>query len=428
MFKKLCIFAVMMLFSFLILSCSLVYKPNNGGNSSNTGVNDNQNQYDPHSTIEPSKPTPSIKPIDSIKQQISRMSLDDKIGQMLIAGIQGYEIDNNTKQLEEKYKVGGFIVLGENVKSTPQLLKLINSIKEKNINSKIPLFISVDEEGGSITRMPKEFTKLPTNKVIGNLNNEKFSYEIGKNIADEIKAFGFNMDFAPVMDVNTNPKNPIIGDRSFGNNAALVSRLGVKTMQGLQSQNIISVVKHFPGHGDTSVDSHLGLPTVNNDLDRLQKIELQPFEASISNNTDAVMIAHILLPKIDKENPASMSKVLISDILRTNLKFNGVVITDDMTMGAILKNYKIGEAAVKSVNAGADIVLVCHGYDNIISVYEALKSAVIKGNIPEERIDQSVYSILKLKAKYNINDETKSTVNVEAINKSLNTLLKNYIK
>ena len=203
----------------------------------------------------------------------------------------------------------------------------------------------------------------------------------------------------------------------------IVSNLGVQTMKGIQSENIIPVVKHFPGHGDTSVDSHIGLPSVNNDLKRLQSVELIPFEKAIKNNADAVMIAHILLPKIDKKNPSSMSKIIITDILRRSLKFKGVIITDDMTMGAILKNYSIGEAAVKSVKAGSDIVLVCHGYDNELTVINALKNAISKGEITEKRIDESLYRILLLKQKYKLKDEIISSVDVEDINNRISTLL-----
>ena len=174
------------------------------------------------------------------------------------------------------------------------------------------------------------------------------------------------MNFAPVLDVNSNPSNPVIGDRAFSSEASIVSSLGVETMRGLQQGKVIPVVKHFPGHGDTAEDSHKGLPSLNHDLARLESLELIPFQEAINNDAEAVMIAHILLPQIDKENPSSMSKVIITDILREKMNFQGLVITDDMTMGAIMKNYEIGEASVKSVLAGTDIVLVCHGKDKQI--------------------------------------------------------------
>lgn len=367
-----------------------------------------------------------IEQVDPIVEKINTMTLDEKIGQMLMAGVEGYNLSDNSKKLIKEHKVGGFIIFDENVQSTEQLLSLVNSLKKENADNKIPLFFSLDEEGGKVTRMPKEFRRFPTNKAIGQINDNDFSNKIGKTIADEIKSFGFNMNFSPVLDVNSNPKNPVIGSRSFGANPDIVSSLGVETMKGIQSENVIPVVKHFPGHGDTSVDSHIGLPIVNNDLDRLQSFELIPFAKAIENGADMVMIAHILLPMVDKENPSSMSKAVITDILRNNLKFNGVVITDEMTMGAIAKNYNIGKAAVKSVNAGTDIILVGHGYDNEIGVINALKSAVSNEEISEKRIDESVYRILKLKQKYNLKDEIINSVDINKINNKIKTLLDIY--
>lgn len=366
-------------------------------------------------------PTPAADPI---KEQIKGMTLDEKIGQMVIVGVDGYNMNENAKKMIDNYHVGGFILLKANVDSTSQALGLINSLKSRNSKNKVPLFMSVDEEGGSITRMPDEFQKFPTNMAIGKINNMEFSYKVGNVIAQEIRSFGFNLDFAPVLDINSNPKNPVIGDRSFGTESGVVSSLGVQTMKGIQAGKIISVVKHFPGHGDTSVDSHVGLPTVNNDLNRLKSFELIPFADAINNNADGVMVAHILLPKIDSKNPASMSSTIVTGILRDYLKFTGVVFTDDMTMGAIVKNYNIGDAAVKSINAGVDVLLVCHEYANEVSIINALKKAAEDGTISESRIDESLYRILSLKQKYDLSDNTIKSVDVSYINGQINEVLK----
>jgi len=381
-----------------------------------------------HDEITPT-PTPlDIEDTDEISEKIDKMTIDEKIGQMVIAGFDGTETSENVKNLVEKYKIGGLILFKKNIKTPGQLLSLINSIKMLNQNNKLPLFFSVDEEGGSLTRMPDDLKKLPTNEKVGLINNEDFSYNIGSIIAQEVKCFGFNLDFAPVLDINSNPKNPVIGIRSFGPDKNLVSKLGVATMKGIQSQNIIPVVKHFPGHGDTSVDSHFALPVVNHDLERLKNFELVPFENAIENDADAVMVAHILLKKIDPNFPSSLSKAVITDLLRYDLRFNGVVITDDMTMDAILKNYNLGDAAVTSVNAGADIILVCHGYERQIEVLNSLKKAVEDGKLTEDRIDESLYRILKLKQKYNLSDDAIDSFNIEDINNKISFLIKKYVK
>jgi beta-N-acetylhexosaminidase len=355
------------------------------------------------------------------------MTLEEKIGQMVIVGLDGYSVDEKTIDMIQNKKVGGFILFKKNVGDVPQLLNLVNSLKEYNSNNKMPLFISIDEEGGKVSRVPDEFENIPTNREIGKINNKDFSYEIGNILAMQLNVFGINMDFAPVLDVNTNSNNPVIGNRSFGSDPNIVSDLGIATMKGIKDKGVIPVVKHFPGHGDTSVDSHLGLPSVDNNLDRLNEVELVPFRNAIKDGADVVMVAHILMTKIDSDYPASMSKNVINDMLRDDLNFDGVVITDDMTMGAILKNYNITDAAIKSVDAGSDIILVCHNNNNQVDVINSLNQAVKDGEISEERIDESVYRILKLKDKYNLNGEIINSVDVDNINYNIEKVLDNYI-
>jgi len=363
---------------------------------------------------------------DPVQAQIKAMSLAEKVGQLVIVGITGYETDANSRQLIDNYQVGGIVLFKHNVKNANQMLSLINSLKETNSVNKIPLFLAIDEEGGRVSRMPDEVMKIPASQRIGELNNSGLSYEIGSIIGEELTSFGLNMDFAPVLDVNSNPNNPVIGDRAFGNEPNLVKDLGVQTMEGLQSQNIISVVKHFPGHGDTSVDSHIGLPTVNHDIARLKSLELVPFVSAIENNVDAIMMAHILIPKIDPDNPASFSPKIISELLRRDLKFEGVVITDDITMGAIVHNYNIGEVAVKSIKAGSDIILVCYDYPKQEAVIKAIQKAAESGDISMERIEQSVYKVLTLKLKHALSDEIVKSVDPQPINNKIKALYRDF--
>ncbi|MBY0754356.1 beta-N-acetylhexosaminidase [Clostridium sardiniense] len=365
----------------------------------------------------------TMNKVDAIKDKITTMSLDEKIGQLIIGGFNGYTVDSNTENLIKENHLGGFILFQRNVENSNQLLKLINTLKSLNKGNIAPLFISADEEGGTVTRMPNEIKKLPSNSYIGKINNEDFSYNIGKTLGKELNAFGINMDYAPVLDINSNPNNPVIGIRSFGDNKDIVTRLGTRTMEGIKSQNVIPVVKHFPGHGDTSVDSHIGLPVVNCDLKRLNDFELAPFKSAIDKGADAVMVAHILLPKLDPKYPATLSYNIITDLLRKDIGFDGVVITDDMTMGAIMENYNIGNASVKAINAGADIVLVCHKYENIQTAINSIKKAVSDKVITEDRIDESVYRVLSLKEKYKLTDNKINSVDVNEINKSITDVL-----
>jgi beta-N-acetylhexosaminidase len=367
-------------------------------------------------------------PQKSIADIISDMSLDQKIGQMIIAGISGTKEDINTKSLITNYKVGGLIFYPENLVNPEQTVQLLNQLKTENIQNPLPLMLSVDQEGGRISRLPGGLVKIPTNKEIGAINNTQFSYKVGTILGKELKEFGFNLDFAPVLDVNSNPNNPVIGDRSFGNNPDVVGKLGIQTMKGIQSQNIIATIKHFPGHGDTSVDSHLELPVVNKSLTELEKLELIPFGSAIKNGTDMVMVAHILLPKLDPNYPASMSKEIITEILRKQLHFSGVVITDDMTMKAVTDHFDLGEAAVDSVKAGSDIILVAHDYNNVVKTIASLKSAVEKGEITEQRINESVSRIILLKRKYGINNTNVGNVNIGEMNESIKNLLTEYTK
>ncbi len=357
---------------------------------------------------------------------VSKMSLEEKIGQMILAGISGTTMDANTKKLVNQFHIGGIIFYKNNFNTPAQTIQLVNQLKTEN-SSRLPLFLSTDQEGGRVTRLPGGLTNFPTNEQIGKVNNREFSYKIGTLLGRELKEFGLNLDFAPVLDINSNPNNPVIGDRSFGNNLEIVSELGIQTMKGIQSQNVIPTIKHFPGHGDTSVDSHLDLPIVNKSLKELKELELIPFERAIDDGADVVMVAHILLPKLDKTNPASMSKAIMTDLLRNKLSFNGVIITDDMTMGSITEHFDIGKAAVESVKAGSDIILVGHNYNNVVKIIASLKRAVQNGEISEQRLNESTERIIQLKRKYNINDKKVKNPNINEINNSINSLLNNYL-
>ncbi|MCZ8522309.1 MULTISPECIES: beta-N-acetylhexosaminidase [Paenibacillus] len=368
---------------------------------------------------------PAVKAKDEILEQVQAMSLDEKVGQLLLVGLDGTAADEHARTWIGTYHAGGFILFRDNIQNAAQLLKLAGDLKEANRQQEgVPLWMSLDEEGGRVSRMPEELAKPPSAAAVGRADKPAASLAVGQAVGRELAAFGMNMNFAPVLDVFSNPANTVIGDRAYGRDPALVGRVGIQTMKGLQSQQVTAVVKHFPGHGDTLADSHYGLPVVNHDLERLRSLELKPFAEAIRSGADAVMVAHILLPKLDAEAPASLSRRVITGLLREEMSFGGVVVTDDLVMSAITKRYSLGEAGVKAVEAGADVLLVGHGYEAGTEVFSAVKRALTEGVITGARLDESVARILRLKAKYRLRDERPGAVDTAALNEQLRSAVK----
>jgi len=354
--------------------------------------------------------------LSKVEETIDQMTLEEKVGQLLVIGVEGTSFSSEMDNLIRNYHVGGVIIMGRNVATTNEILQLINGIKKANEHNKIPLFLSVDEEGGRVSRLPVGIPKLPTSAQIGKLNDESVSYRSGTYLAGVLNEFGYNMNFAPVLDVNSNLSNPVIGDRSFGSDPYQVAKLGISTMRGMMDNGIIPVVKHFPGHGDTVVDSHKVLPKVETTLESLRNVELVPFKKAIEEGADAVMVAHILFPALDPDYPSSMSKAIITGLLRNEMKFEGVIITDDLTMGAIANDYTIPEAAVQSFIAGSDQLLVVRDYEVQLNTLNAFIKAIETGEITEERLNESVKRILTLKEKYSVSDEVHEKVDMDKIN------------
>lgn len=365
---------------------------------------------------------PSKVIVSTIDEMIDQMTLEEKVGQLLVIGVEGTSFSNEMDNLIRNYHVGGVIIMGRNVATTTEMLQLINDIKKANKPNKNPLFLSVDEEGGRVSRLPIGIPKLPTSEKIGKLNDESLNYRTGVYLAKVLNEFGYNMNFAPVLDVNSNSRNPVIGDRSFGSDPTQVAQLGISTMHGMMDNGIISVVKHFPGHGDTVVDSHKALPKVETTLETLRSVELVPFQKAIEEGADVVMVAHILFPVLDPDYPSSMSKAIITGLLRDEMQFEGVVITDDLTMGAIVSNYAIPEAAVQSFIAGSDLLLVVSDYEVQLNTFNALIKAIETGVITEQRLNESVKRILTLKVKYSVSDEVREKVDVDKINEMYDKL------
>lgn len=347
-----------------------------------------------------------------VEDKISTMTLEEKVGQMMFYGVNGTNVDDKVVNLFEDQHAGGIILYGHRNfwgSSLDNNVKYVNSIKKANRqNSDIPLFIGFDEEGGSMSQLPQELMRTPSKGELGNTNDSSLATGIGAGTAKKLKLLGINTDFGTVLDINTNKNNPIIGVRSYGSTQEKVTEFGINELKAIQNEGVIPTVKHFPEHGDTEVDSHLGLPSLNHDLNRLKSTELVPFQTAINNGVDMVMTAHIMLPQIDKEYPATMSKKILTDLLRDEMGYKGVIITDDLEMQAISKNWDLGEAAIKSVEAGADILLVCHTIENQQKVYNAVVQGVNDGKIDENRIDESVRRILRLKYQYKLSDKANN--------------------
>ena len=370
-----------------------------------------------------STPTPALTPVpepDPLAERLAAMTVEEKVGQLLIGGFEGTEIGDQATRLVQEYQVGGLILYGRNIAGAGQLVTLTNGLKALNGDG-IPLFLSIDQEGGGVDRMPPEVRRTPGAYCVGQTGSVPAAQSYGDVLAAECAAFGLNLDFAPVLDVWSNPGNTVIGQRAFSADARTVAGLGPAAARRMMDQGVIPAVKHFPGHGDTAVDSHVGLPVVDKSPEELEETELIPFRAAIqSAGTDgqvpAVMVAHILLTQLDPERPASLSPAVVTGLLREELGFAGAVLTDDLTMGAVTQSYGLGEAAVLAVEAGCDILLVCHGQDSVPAVRTALLEAAASGRITAERLDESVYRILRLKTEYALTNEPVSPPDLEALN------------
>ena len=334
-----------------------------------------------------------------IDTMIAEMTIEEKVGQLIMVGFDGTQANEAIEAHIRERFVGGVVLFSRNIQSPKQTAELTNELQRltEATTRQIPLFIGIDQEGGWVIRLREGATVLPGNMALGATDSTELAERAGEITAVELAAVGVNLNFAPVVDVNNNPQNPVIDRRSFGESPELVSRLGVAYIRGLQRNDVLATAKHFPGHGDTTVDSHFDLPTVNHDRERIHALELQPFRAAIDADVAAIMTAHIIYPAFDADRPATLSPTILTDLLRNELGFDGLLITDDMEMKAIDEHYRSGEAAVMAVEAGADIVMVLWTPTKQLEVFNALLSAVNSGRISQARLDQSVKRILKSK-------------------------------
>ncbi len=355
-----------------------------------------------------------LEPLDPLLEIIENLTLEEKIGQLIIGGFEGKNMGQDLEAYIRDYKLGGLILFSRNIENKDQTLALTNQIKDLNTNNKIPIFISIDEEGGRVSRLGSDYIKLPSARKIGK-STPSLANEYGVLIGQRLDSLGINLNFGPVFDIWSNPQNTVIGDRAFGSEPDLVSTMGNATYRGILSQGILPVIKHFPGHGDTSMDSHIGLPLVEKNLDDLETLELVPFIDGIKEGVQGLMVAHILYRNLDSL-PATMSKVIINDILRESYSYDGLVFSDDMTMGAIVNQYTIEKASLEFLKAGGDMALICHG-DSIPKVFEAIRQGLLENELSQEEIDEKLYRILKVKRGLGLDDKTKENLPIDDLNK-----------
>ena len=347
---------------------------------------------------------------DSLYQQLS---LDEKIGQLYIVALynnRGEEEIQKIRNLVEKEKIGGLILMQDDAE------KHINLLNEFQGKSRIKMMIGIDGEWGLFQRFPAAH-KFPWAMTLGAIQDNSLIYEMTSKIAEDCKRMGIYWDFAPVVDVNTNPSNPIIGNRSFGSDINNVISKGLAYAQGLQDHGVLASMKHFPGHGDTNTDSHLDLPVVSHNLERLNSVELAPFKALLDKKIGGVMVAHLYVPTLEKKKgiPASVSYEIITNLLKNTYQYKGLIITDALNMNAIAKKFSPGEIDLRAFKAGNDIMLFSQ---DVPSGKTLIKSAFEKGEISENRLAESVKKILKTKFLLGLQD--LKPINPENINTDLN--------
>ena len=340
--------------------------------------------------------------------QPDTLTLEQKIGQLMIIGFDGIEAESGLLEMIRKYHIGGVILFARNVHSPQQVAQLTNKLQQTAIESGNPgLFIAIDQEGGRVARLTEQtgFTEFPSAMAIGATGDAENAYQMASAMAVEMRAVGINTDFAPVLDVNNNPANPVIGTRSFSADPKKVATFGAAFARGLQENGVLAFGKHFPGHGDTGTDSHIALPLVPHDRARLGQIELLPFKSAIAETFAGIMSAHVTFTAIDPNPgmPATLSRAVLTGLLRDELDFQGLIITDSLEMGALAENgFSPPVGATLAFAAGADVLLFNRNHTMHKQAFSNLVQAFKEGDISQEQLDSSVRRILEAKEKFGI--------------------------
>jgi len=328
--------------------------------------------------------------------------LDAKIGQLFMVGIPGCELDEGTRSLIHRYNLGGVILFSRNIKDPVQLAYLTKHLqKEATKTNEIPLFIAVDQEGGRVARLKEPFTPFPGNSAVGAADNpEREADEFARITSRELRLVGINMNLAPVLDVKAGELERHLSGRTFGEDPRLVSRLGGRVIRTLQENGIIAVAKHFPGLGQARLDPHQDLPVIDIPLEEMEARDLPPFREAIERGVSAIMTSHAVYTALDGENPATTSRTILEELLRTRMGFEGPVITDDLEMGAIKRHKSVSKAALEALEAGADILLICKDQAQFLESLNLVRSSILKGTLPLARLQQANERIAGVKARF----------------------------
>ncbi|MGH9821407.1 MAG: beta-N-acetylhexosaminidase [Pyrinomonadaceae bacterium] len=324
--------------------------------------------------------------------------IETEIGQILMVGISGSELSAVEKDAFERHRFGGFILFSHNCVRPAQIRSLCRSLWK--VSKKLPPFIAIDQEGGRVHRLPEPLTHFPAAELLGRTGQPELAYRVGRATAAELALLGVNLDFAPVLDVNSNPKNPLIGNRSFGSQPQHVTPMALACARGLRDGGIIPCGKHFPGHGDTEKDSHLDIPIVDRPLDQLRTTELPPFLHACQNHIEALMTAHVVFNCLDAAVPATLSPRIITDLLRKEMAYEGVVFSDDMEMKSISDHYSEEEGALRCVRAGVDVLIYCHDMAKAIRIFDLFCREAKLDKALAARIAESYRRIIRLKKLY----------------------------
>jgi beta-N-acetylhexosaminidase len=326
-------------------------------------------------------------------------SLRREIGQLLIGSLPGTTIPIEMRSLAREFGLGGVIWFSRNIEAAEQVAELSHDVQQ--LATGTPLWVSVDQEGGRVARLKAPFTIWPPMATLGRSGDSDLAARFAAALAAELKVVGITLDYAPVLDIHTNPKNPVIGDRALAEKAEDVARLGAVIVRALQENGVAACGKHFPGHGDTSVDSHLELPFVEHPPDRIRRVECVPFREAIRADVAFIMTAHVLVPSLDEEQPATLSPRIVQGMLREELGYQGVILSDDLEMKAIARTIPVPDAAVRAIAAGCDALLICSGdVDLQAAALEALVRAVEDGRLPYKRLEDAQLRLRRAKERF----------------------------